>query len=58
MSPRAEPGHRQHIHKMDVIDRRGNRYFEHITDNETGEIIRVVDEPLTDHRGHGSAKPN
>ena len=39
------------------IDRRRNRYRERIVDGETGEVIRDVDEPLTDHSGHGSAKP-
>ena len=39
-----------------VIDRRRNRYQEQIVDIESGEILRNVDEPLTDHRGRGSAK--
>jgi hypothetical protein len=37
-----------------LIDRRRNRYVERIADPETGEIIKDVDEPLTEHRGHGS----
>jgi hypothetical protein len=39
-----------------VIDRRDNRYVERIHDEETGETVRDVDEPLTDHTGHGSAR--
>lgn len=38
------------------IDRKNNRYQKIITDSETGEIIRDVDESLTDHQGYGSAK--
>jgi hypothetical protein len=40
-----------------IIDRRGNRYRETITDEETGETIHHCEEPLSEHRGHGSAKP-
>lgn len=38
------------------VDRRNNRYTEQVTDPQTGETIHSSDEPLTDHRGHGSAK--
>lgn len=38
------------------IDRQNDRYREHIVNSETGEVIRSVDEPLTEHRGRGSAK--
>ena len=38
-----------------LVDRRGNRYVEHIEDAETGEVIRDVEEPLTDHQGRGDA---
>jgi hypothetical protein len=36
--------------------RHGNRYSEKVTLCETEEVIHECDEPLTDHRGHGSAK--
>ena len=39
-----------------VIDKRNNWYFEHITDLETGEVRKHCEEPLNQHRGHGSAK--
>jgi DNA-directed RNA polymerase subunit RPC12/RpoP len=39
-----------------LFDRRRNRYVERIEDPETGEVIRDVDEPLSDHRGHGDAR--
>ena len=32
-----------------TYDHASNRYVEHITDAETGEIVRLVDEPLTEH---------
>jgi len=38
------------------VDRRNNLYQDRVTDPETGEIVHEEDEPLTDHRGHGSAK--
>lgn len=37
-------------------DKVSNCYFERITDIETGEVIHECEEPLTEHRGHGSAK--
>jgi hypothetical protein len=40
-----------------LIDRCGNRYLQHIEDAETGEVLQHVDEPLTEHQGHGSARP-
>jgi hypothetical protein len=40
-----------------LVDRDRDRYFEHIEDPETGEVARHVDEPLSQHRGRGSAKP-
>ena len=39
-----------------IIDRDVDRYFERVTDYETGEVIHECDEALTKHRGHGSAK--
>jgi hypothetical protein len=39
-----------------VIDRDNDRYFERVTDYETGEVIHLREEPLSEHRGHGSAK--
>jgi predicted nucleic acid-binding Zn-ribbon protein len=38
------------------IDRDADRYTERITDAETGEVIKSVEEPLSEHQGHGSAK--
>ncbi len=39
-----------------VIDRAKNWYKKLITDPETGKVVHRCEEPLTDHRGHGSAK--
>jgi hypothetical protein len=39
------------------VDRERDRYLEHIEDAETGEVIRHVEEPLSVHQGHGTAKP-
>lgn len=38
------------------IDRRNNRYFEEIFDDQSNETIHLCDEPLDKHIGHGSAK--
>jgi hypothetical protein len=39
-----------------VINRRDDRYREHIIDPDSGKTIKSVDERLSEHRGHGSAK--
>jgi hypothetical protein len=38
-----------------VVDREGDRYTERIVD-AAGNVVRDVDEPLSDHRDHGAAK--
>jgi hypothetical protein len=38
-----------------VVDREGSRYTERITD-ESGNVFREVDEPLSEHQGRGAAK--
>ena len=45
------------LKKVRVIDRETDRYLERIWDPETGEIVYECDEPLSQHVGHGSAKP-
>jgi hypothetical protein len=42
--------------KERIIDRENDRYFEKITDPETGCVIHHCNESLTQHFGHGSAK--
>jgi hypothetical protein len=37
-------------------DKPANRYVEHVV-IEAGEVLRDADEPLTEHFGHGSDKP-
>jgi len=41
---------------LQIVDRRNNRYRKVVTDPETGEVLRDVDEPLTDHTGRGDAR--
>ena len=43
-------------HLERVIDRENDYYSEKITDPLTGEIIKECNEPLSEHKGHGSAK--
>lgn len=38
-----------------VINREADHYYEHIV-SERGDVVRHVEEPLGQHRGHGSAK--
>jgi hypothetical protein len=45
------------VHKMRLIDKVGNRYVERVIDPKTGQVLRDVDHPLTEHVGRGSAKP-
>jgi len=44
------------VHRERTIDRAGDRYRERVVDPLTGDVIRDVDEPLSGHRGRGSAK--
>ncbi len=44
------------VHREKTENRRDNRYTEVVKDPDTGEIVHEIDEPLTDHRGHGSAR--
>lgn len=43
-------------HLERVIDRDNDLYIETIKNPKTGEIIRHIEEPLSEHQGHGSAK--
>lgn len=46
----------KHVHRQRVIDRDNDRYFEKVTDYETGKAIHHCEEPLSAHQGHGDAK--
>jgi predicted RNA-binding Zn-ribbon protein involved in translation (DUF1610 family) len=46
------------VHHQRLIDRDNDIYRETVTDYESGEVIHHCEEPLTQHQGHGSAKPN
>jgi hypothetical protein len=52
----ASRGKMIRIHR--IIDRRRNLYFERVHDPDTREVIGEVEQPLTEHRGHGDAKPD
>jgi hypothetical protein len=48
---------RQKLVRLDrVINKENDKYYEKITDYQTGEIIREVSEPLSEHVGRGAAK--
>jgi len=40
-----------------VIDHVRNWYSEKVFNPKTGEVVHETEEPLSDHQGHGSAKP-
>jgi len=44
------------IEKYQRIDRDRDEYEKSVTDPATGEVMRSVSEPLTSHRGYGTAK--
>jgi hypothetical protein len=56
-TPSFSVGRQKFVHRERVIDRENDRYFERVTDYETGETIHEVEEPLSQHTGHGNAKP-
>ncbi len=41
-----------------TIDRDNDRYDEVITGADTGEVLHECREPLSEHTGHGSARPD
>jgi hypothetical protein len=44
------------MHLQRIIDRTRNWYEEVVTDPETGNVTHRCEEPLSEHRGHGSAR--
>ena len=42
--------------KVRIIDRVNDWYYEEVRDGDTGALIHLCDEPLSEHDGHGSAK--
>jgi hypothetical protein len=40
-----------------TVDREDDGYTERVVDGETGETFHELAAPLSEHRGHGSAKP-
>jgi hypothetical protein len=42
--------------KVRIIDRRNDRYYECVTDAETGKVMHLRDEKLSEHYGRGNAK--
>jgi hypothetical protein len=46
------------VHRVQVIDRENDRYFERVTDYESGEVIHECEERLSEHLGHGADKKN
>ena len=45
------------VYKVRILDRDNDRYVEKVVDPETGDVLRDVEEPLSEHQGRGSARP-
>ena len=43
------------MRKERIIDRRNDRYRETVVDEDSGEVVRQIDESLSEHRNRGSA---
>lgn len=44
------------MHKERIIDRKNNVYRERVVNTDTDEVVRDIEEPLSEHINHGSAK--
>jgi hypothetical protein len=40
-----------------IMDRDNDRYAETVVMRDSGEVVYHCDEPLSEHRGHGSDRP-
>lgn len=45
------------VKKSRLIDKVADRYAERVVDPVTGQVLRDVDHPLSEHAGRGAAKP-
>lgn len=43
------------VHRSMRVDRENDKYTETIVDKETNKVIHHCDEPLSQHKGHGTA---
>jgi hypothetical protein len=46
------------VHRELIIDRENDRYYERVTDYESGEVIHECEEKLSQHLFHGTDKKN
>jgi len=46
----------ERTHREKVADCDNDRYRERVISLESGKVLHECDEPLSEHRGHGSAK--
>jgi hypothetical protein len=44
------------MQKERIIDRKNKHYKELAVNTDTGEVVRDIEQPLSEHTGHGSAK--
>ena len=48
--PSKDPALKKGVHKERIVDREENEYHETVKDATTGEVIRDVHEPLSQHK--------
>jgi hypothetical protein len=46
----------RYVRRDQIVDRENDRYHKRVIDPMTNEVLREVEEPLSDHTGHGAAK--
>jgi hypothetical protein len=52
---RSRDGALARVERVSERASHGDRYHEKVTMKDTGEVIHECNEPLSEHRGHGSA---
>ena len=53
----SKDGHHHLMAKVRILNRKKNCYKEMVINVDTGNIVRDVEHPLSEHTGRGSAKP-
>ena len=54
----SKDGHHHLMSKVRILNRKKDYYKELVINADTGNIVRDVEHPLSEHTGRGSAKPS
>lgn len=55
-TPEYSAARQKLVRREQIIDRENDLYYERVTDFESGEVIHLKEEPLSEHVGYGYAK--